>query len=182
MGRSPLPTKGIVDSQSVKNTDCALKINKGYDGGKKVGGIKRNIITDTNGIPIFIHITPANESERSSCHSMLIQDENELIKNLDTIYADGGYLGERFEFEIYQDTGIIMEIVPRNKQQEEKNKQLTGDSFQPLPKRWIIERSFAWIEKCRRLWKNTERLTKTSKIMVQLCFIRLLAKRLGSIS
>lgn len=179
MEKNPSPTKGIVDSQSVKNTDCASKKQKGYDGGKKVGGIKRNIITDTNGIPISIQITPANESERDSFHSMLIQNENELIKNLDTVYADGGYHGERFEFEIYQDTGIIMEIVPRNKQREEKNKQLTGDSFQVLPKRWIVERSFAWMEKCRRLWKNTERLEKSSKTMIELCFIRLLARRLG---
>lgn len=179
MEKNLLPTKAIVDSQSVKNTDSAEKKNKGYDGGKKIGGIKRHIVTDTNGLPLAIKISPANGSERDNCHAMLIDNENELIKNLDTVYADNGYFGERFELGIYEDTGIIMEIVLRNKQQKEKNKQLTGQSFQALPKRWIVERSFAWLDKCRRLWKNTERSAKTSKTMIEICFIRLLTRRLA---
>jgi transposase len=160
-----------VDSQSVKNTDCASKRNKGYDGGKKIGGIKRHLLTDTNGLPLDIRITPANEPERDVCFQIL-QDKTELIKKLEEVYADSGYKGERFEYEVYQDTGISITIVPR--------KQNTKHNFHIVPKRWIIERSFSWIEKCHRLWKNTERLAITSKSMVELCFIRLIVRRLGN--
>lgn len=183
MEQNQLPTKAIVDSQSVKNTDSTSKSQKGYDGGKKVGGIKRHLITDMNGLPLAIEISPANQSERDNCHYLLMQDENELIKDLDTVYGDGGYSGERFRFEIYQDTGIMMEIVPRNKDKEIQKKQSSKYNpkgcFQVVPKRWIVERSFAWLDKCRRLWKNTEKLIETSKSMVELCFIRLLVRRLA---
>jgi transposase len=165
-----LPTKAIIDSQSVKNADCALKINKGYDGGKKVGGIKRHLVTDTDGLPLDIRITPANISERDICFQILL-DQKELIKDLEEVYADSGYLGKKFNFEVYYETGVMMTIVPRKKQ--------VKHNFQIVPKRWIVERSFSWLDKCHRLWKNTERLITTSKAMVQLCFIRLLAKRIA---
>ena len=168
-----LPLKGIADSQSVKNTDCASKVNKGYDGGKKVGGIKRHLVTDTNGLPLDILISPANEPERDCLHEILLnKKENDLLTKLEEIYADSGYKGSRFEFEVYNDTGVMMTIVPRKKN--------TKNSFEIVPKRWIVERSFSWLEKCHRLWKNTERLINTSKAMIQLCFIRLLARRLGN--
>ncbi len=171
LGKEPLPTKGIIDSQSVKNTDCACKKQKGYDGGKKVGGIKRHLVTDTNGLPLDIVITPANESERDVCFQILLNQE-ELLVRLEEIYADSGYKGERFEFEIYQDTGVIITVVPR--------RQNTKTSFAVVPKRWVVERSFSWLDKCHRLWKNTERMINTSKAMIQLCFVRLLARRLGN--
>jgi transposase len=169
--REDLLTKGIIDSQSVKNTDCAEKRNKGYDGGKKIGGIKRHLITDLDGLPLDIRITPANESERDACFQILL-DQDELIKNLDEVYADSGYKGAKFELDIYYDTGVTMTIVPRRHN--------TQHQFSIVPKRWVVERSFSWIEKCHRLWKNTERLITTSKAMMQLCFIRLLSRRLGS--
>lgn len=176
LGKENLPTKGIIDSQSVKNTDCASLKDKGYDGGKKTGGIKRHLLTDTDGLPLAIRITAANESERDNCHQILIDNENDLIERLDTVYADSGYTGKDFHFEVYQDTGIIMEVIPRNKEKERKE-----NSFAVVSKRWVVERSFAWLEKCHRLWKNTERLVKTSKTMVELCFVRLLVKRLSKI-
>lgn len=161
-----------MDSQSVKNTDSTSKKTKGYDGGKKIGGIKRHLVTDTLGLPLDIRITPANESERDVCFEM-IQDKDQLVKNIDEIYADSGYKGERVQYEIYQDTSVMLTIVPR--------KLNTKHNFHIVPKRWIIERSFSWIEKCHRLWKNTERLITTSKAMVKLCFIRLLVKRFGGV-
>ena len=168
-----MPTKAIVDSQSVKNSDYANKKYKGYDGGKKVGGIKRHLMTDTDGLPLDIRITPANVSERDACFQILL-DKEELIQKLEEVYADSGYNGERFELEVYYETGVIITIVPRNKNKKHE--------FSVVPKRWIIERSFSWLDKCRRLWKNTERLAKTSKTMIELCFIRLLARRFGSMS
>jgi transposase len=98
--------------------------------------------------------------------------DNELLTQLEEIYADSGYKGERFQYEVYQDTGVVITIVPR--------KQNKKHEFSIVAKRWIVERSFSWLDKCRRLWKNTERLASTSQSMVELCFIRLLAKRLGN--
>lgn len=170
-GKGSLPTKGIIDSQSVKNTDCAAKNNKGYDGGKKIWGIKRHLLTDTDGLPLDIRITPANESERDVCFQILL-DQDDLIRKLEEVYADSGYKGERCEFEVYYDTGIMITIVPRKKDKP--------NEFSIVPKRWVVERSFSWLDKCHRLWKNTERLIDTSKVMIQLCFIRLLARRLGN--
>jgi transposase len=137
-----------------------------------VGGIKRHLLTDTNGLPLDILITPANESERDCLHEILLnKKENELLTKLQEIYADSGYKGERFQFEVYYDTTINLTIVPRKKDKQRE--------FSIVPKRWIVERSFAWLDKCHRLWKNTERLLITSKTMVELCFIRILARRLG---
>jgi transposase len=168
---------GIVDSQSVKNTDCASIKHKGFDGGKKIGGIKRHIIVDTYGLPLAISITPAHTGERDACFDMLLGNhtsecEKELLGHVQEVYADSGYTGEQFGYEVYQETGILITIIPRNKE--------TPREFGVVPIRWVVERSLSWMEKCHRLWKNTERRITTSKAMVQLCFIRLLAKRLGN--
>ena len=98
-----------------------------------------------NGLPIDIRIIPANESERDVCFQILL-DQDELTVHIDTVYVDGGYHGERFESEVFMDTAVMLEIVPRKKK-----------LFEVVPKRWIVERSFSWLDKCRRLWKNTER-------------------------
>jgi transposase len=168
--RGVLVTKAIIDSQSVKNTDCASKRNKGYDGGKKVGGIKRHILTDTDGLPLEIMVTPANISERDVCFQILL-NQGELVQSIEEVFADSGYKGERFEFDVYYETGVMITIVPRKKNKKHE--------FSIVPKRWVVERSFSWLDKCHRLWKNTERYISTSKTMIQLCFIRLLARRLA---
>lgn len=149
--------------------------NKGYDGGKKIGGIKRHLLVDLNGLPIDIHLTPAHESERDVLFHMLQRNTNKRQVNstqscIDTVYADGGYTGERFHINVYLETGVRIEIVKRSDHNRHQ--------FKVLPKRWVVERSFAWLEKCKRLHKNVERLLSTSKVFVQLCFIRLLVRRL----
>ena len=126
-----------------------------------------------NGLPLDIKITPANESERDACFQILL-DEGELTTRLTEVYGDSGYKGARFELEVYYETGVMINIVPRRKDKP--------NEFSIVPKRWVVERSFSWLEKCHRLWKNTERLLHTSKTMIQLCFIRLLARRLGNMS
>ena len=164
-GRRTLRTSFcIIDAQSVKNTDTAEE--KGYDAGKKVSGIKRHIAVDTQGLPHAIHITTANVTDRDGAVAMVSCAKGKLsrVKN---VLVDGGYTGEKFAAEIKQELGATVEVVKRNELH----------TFVVLPKRWIVERSFGWLEKCRRLWKNCERKLNTSLQMVVLAFIRLLVKR-----
>jgi len=154
----------IVDAQSVKNTDTAE--NKGYDAGKKVSGIKRHIAVDTQGLPHAIHITTANVTDREGAVAMIgISREN--LKNVENVLVDGGYSGEKFSLEIKNIIGATVEVAKRNELHK----------FVVIPQRWIVERSFGWLEKCRRLWKNCERKINTSLQMVVLAFLVLLLKR-----
>lgn len=155
----------IVDAQSVKNTDTAE--TKGYDAGKKVSGIKRHIAVDTNGLPHAIHVTAANVTDRSGALEML-ENNKEKLKRVKNVLADGGYTGETFSNEVQKLIGATVEIAKRSELH----------TFKVIPKRWVVERSFGWLEKCRRLWKNCERLILSSIAMIQLVFIRLLLKRL----
>ena len=154
----------IVDAQSVKNADTAEE--KGYDGGKKVSGIKRHIAVDTNGLPHAVCITTADVTDRDGAIEGFTLFKNNLssVKN---VLGDGGYSGDTFAGETKRVIGAAVEIVKRNELHK----------FVVLPKRWVVERSFAWLEKCRRLWKNCERKLRTSLNMVYLAFIRLLLKR-----
>lgn len=155
----------IVDAQSVKNTETAHV--RGYDGGKKISGIKRHIAVDTNGLPHAIHITAASETDRIGALQMFKKTKQDMAF-VNTVLADGSYTSKPFREAIAALIGAKVEIAKRNELH----------TFVVIPKRWVVERSFAWLEKCRRLWKNCERLITSSVGMVQLSFIRILLKRL----
>jgi transposase len=154
-----------VDAQSVKNTDTAG--NKGYDAGKKVSGIKRHIAVDTQGLPHAIHITAANITDREGAVAM-VKNSKDYLSSVDNFLVDGGYTGDPFATAINEIVGATVEVAKRSELHK----------FAVIPKRWVVERSFAWLEKCRRLWKNCERKINTSLQMVILAFIRLLVQRL----
>ena len=163
-GRKPKTSFGIVDAQSVKNTETAH--TKGYDGGKKVSGIKRHILVDTQGIPHAITITAANVTDREGALEM-IEKHKENLSSVQALLVDGGYTGEPFREAVKRRIGASVEVAKRNELH----------TFVVIPKRWVVERSFSWLEKCRRLWKNCERLITSSIGMAQLAFIRILLKR-----
>jgi len=168
LGRNKHTTFLIVDAQSVKNTDTA-KI-KGYDGGKKVSGIKRHIAVDINGFTIAMHITPANIGDREGTVEMIknaYEQNPKTFVRVINMCGDGGYTGERFANEIRKTIGCSVEIIKRNELHK----------FIVLPSRWIVERTFAWMQKCRRLWKNCEKTFKSSRAMMQLSVISLLLNR-----
>ena len=154
-----------MDSQSVKNTDSAEQ--KGYDAGKKVSGIKRHIAVDTEGLPHAIHITTANVTDRAGALAMFDQHRDSLSQ-VRNVLVDGGYTGKPFAAAVQGMLGATVEVVKRSELH----------TFVVLPKRWVVERSFAWLEKCRRLWKNCERKLNTSLQMVALAFTALILKRL----
>jgi len=164
-GREKSTSFCIVDAQSVKNTDTAE--HKGYDAGKKISGIKRHIAVDTQGLPHAIHITTANITDRQGAIEM-VRSAKENLVHVENFLVDGGYSGENFSKEIKGVIGARVEVVKRSELHK----------FAVIPKRWVVERSFGWLEKCRRLWKNCERKINTSLQMVVLAFVVLLLKRL----
>ena len=147
----------------MKNTDSAG--NKGYDAGKKVSGIKRHIAVDTQGLPHTIHVTTANVGDRAGALAMFDQRRGDLNR-VQNVMVDGGYTGKPFAAAVQRLLGAPVEVVKRNELH----------TFAVLPKRWVVERSFAWLEKCRRLWKNCERELNTSLQMVVLAFAALLLR------
>lgn len=148
----------------MKNTDTAEQ--KGYDAGKKVSGIKRHIVVDTQGFPHALCVTTANVTDRAGAIKALKRARKDLSK-VEKVLVDGGYSGEKFAQEVKDLINAQVEVAKRNELH----------SFAVMPQRWIVERSYAWLEKCRRLWKNCERKLNTSLQFVVLAFLVLLLKR-----
>ena len=163
-GRECNTSMGIIDAQSVKNTESAQ--NKGYDAGKKVSGIKRHIVVDTNGLPHAIVITTADVTDRDGAIESF-EKEKKFLAKMKKILADGAYTGKLFAQKVKKILKAEIEIVKRSELH----------TFAVIPRRWVVERSFSWLEKCHRLWKNCERKMNSSLQMVVLCFIRVLLKR-----
>jgi transposase len=153
-----------VDAQSVKNTDTAQR--KGYDAGKKISGIKRHLAVDTQGLPHAIEVTTANVNDRDAAVLLLLENDDTLSEVV-KLLVDGGYTGEDFARRVWAILGATVEVAKRSELHQ----------FAVIPKRWVVERSFAWLEKCRRLWKNCERKLHTSQQMIVLAFVALLLKR-----
>ena len=157
-------TCGILDAQSVQNADTAEE--KGYDAGKKTSGIKRHIAVDTQGLPHAIGVTTADITDRDGALALISAN----IENLSCVLkfiVDGGYSGENFAKSVKELCGAEVEVVKRNELH----------TFAVLPKRWVVERAFGWLDKARRLWKNCERKIHTSLQMMVLAFISTLIRR-----
>jgi len=154
----------IVDAQSVQNASSAEE--KGYDAGKKVSGIKRHIAVDTNGLPHALYITTANVTDRNGAVEMFRHYKDNLSK-VKNVLVDGGYTGKPFADSVKDILGANVEVVKRNE----------FHTFAVLPKRWVVERSFSWLDKCRRLWKNSERLLSTSLHMLVFAFVAIFLKK-----
>lgn len=155
-----------MDAQSVKNTDTAG--HKGYDAGKKVSGIKRHIAVDSQGLPHAIAITTAEVTDRKGALQALEHSKSSLGQ-VQSLLCDSSYTGEPFALGVRSILGeqVTVQIAKRNELH----------TFKVMPKRWIVERSFAWLEKNRRLWKNCERLLNTSLQFIHLAFLVLMLKK-----
>lgn len=138
---------------------------------KKISGIKRHFCVDILGLPHGISVTPANTSERDGAIEMFKSFLSSLEK-VEKFLFDGGYRGDKFKNEVET-------LFPKSKVEVVLRKE--EGSFKLLPQRWIVERSFAWIEKSRRLWKNCERLIETSTAWIYLAFSSIILKRMHNI-
>ncbi len=163
-GREESPSIGVIDSQSVKVTKISGKY-RGVDGGKKIKGRKRHIITDTQGLLLGLKVHAANEHDSRSALRVLERIRGRYGR-MKKIYADGGYRGELIE-KVKDMLNCDMEITLRTDK---------STAFKPLPKRWVVERSFAWLDDFRRLAKDYEQKVTCSENMVYLAFISLMLK------
>lgn len=162
-GRKEEPTVGIIDAQAVKNTLVSCE-DKGFDAGKKIKGIKRHIIVDTLGLILAVVIQSASVQDRDGAVDVvdkLLENWKKVVK----IFADGGYRGQLIAT-IKTKFKITLEIIKRDELH----------TFKVLPKRWIVERTFAWIDTNRRNSKNYERLNNTNVAIVHLSAIRIMLK------
>ena len=164
MAARPRPALLVVDAQSVGNTDTAKQ--KGYDGGKKVSGIKRHIGVDSQGLPHFVVVTTADVTERQGALDGM-GSYAQALDGVPAVLVDGGYTGKPFAQEVRRLLGAEVTVAKRNELH----------TFAVIPKRWVVERSFAWLGKCRRLWKNCEKRLNSSLHMVNLAFLRSLLVR-----
>jgi putative transposase len=163
-GKKPEQTLGIADSQSVKSTESGGI--RGFDGGKKVKGRKRNILVDTMGLLLEVFVHRANMGERAGLR-VLARRAEKNYRGFIKVLVDGGYEGKDLADWFQLTYGWIMEVV----------KGIKG-KFEILPKRWIVERTFAWLGKYRRLSKDYERNTSTSETFIKVAMIRLQLRRL----
>lgn len=150
----------------MKNTDTADQ--KGYDAGKKVSGIKRHIAVDIQGLPHAIAVTTAEVTDRKSALRALERCKPSLGQ-VQSLLCDSGYTGAPFAEGVQEILGeqVTVQIAKRSELH----------TFKVMPKRWIVERSFAWLEKNRRLWKNCERKLNTSLQFIHMAFLALLLRR-----
>ncbi len=165
-GQNSQPALGIMDSQSVRwGNNRALN---GYDGNKKVKGIKRHVVVDKNGFLIAVMVTAAQLHD-SKAVMQLMRLLKELFSSITTLIADGGYRGE-IARQVKKAFGYVIQVVMRS------GKRQAG--FSPVHKRWVIERTFAWMDNDRRLCRNYELLMETSEEMVKLSAIKLLLNKI----
>lgn len=164
-GKHKHPTAASADSQSVKTT--AVPSSRGFDAGKKIQGRKRHILVDTLGLMIALCVTTACVQDRDGI-KQLLRAFGVHRKKLRKIWVDGGYRGQVLEW-VKKRFRYCLEVVLRS---DDKR------GFVLLPKRWVVERTFAWLNNHRRLSKDYERFTNTSETMIQLAMIRLMLRRL----
>src|SRR5215217_6891100 len=169
VGKNPDPSAAIMDSQSVKSTEEGAGSN-GYDAHKNVKGRKRHLLVDTLGFPLSVCVTPADVQDRVGTR-LLLAGLKPSVPRLKKIWADGAYSGEQLAKWCEKQGGWELEIV-------EKDRKAKG--FEVLPKRWIVERTFAWLSRHRRLSKDYERKVQTSETLIEVAMIRLMLRRLVS--
>jgi len=180
----------IIDSQAVKNTCNASVDSKGFCFYKATNGIKRHLAIDTLGFPFFTHCTRANVTDDAGLIEMLsLNIDYFKAKPLDipkiTILLDHGYHLEHLKEElekVYPEimTKIQFELSTKPSKQEKAAQGKSG--FVPAVARWVIERSNAWMERCKILVKNFERTLANANAKIHLCFVRLMLKRLANAS
>lgn len=168
-GRQAQPTAAIIDSQSIKTTDCGGAA-RGFDAGKLTFGRKRHILVDMLGLLLLVVVHSAGLQDRDGARRLLLPLANRFYQ-LRKIWADGSYAGALIELmkNLRTRNRLDLEIVKRSDNQK---------GFVVLPRRWVVERTFAWLSFNRRLSKDYEYLPEASEAFIRIAMIRLMLARL----
>lgn len=169
-GRDPQPSAAVLDSQSAKSSEGGEAI--GYDAGKRVRGRKRHLLVDTNGLVLKAVVHSASVQDRAGA-KLVLSGLHERFPLVGLVWVDGGYVNSvDHSLVSWAATQHNLEIVavPRNADVK---------GFQVLPRRWVVERTFGWLSRCRRLARDYERRTDHAEAMIKVAMIRLMAARIA---
>jgi len=167
-GRDPQPSAGVIDAQSVKAAATVTATTRGFDGGKKINGRKRHIVVDTLGLLLVVMVTAAGVTDRDGARDLLGRVRARYFR-LTRVWADGGYTGPLVDWAANA-WRIALTVVKRSDD-------TTG--FVVLPKRWLVERTFGWLMRSRRLARDYERRTDTAEAMIRWSMTMVMSRRLA---
>jgi putative transposase len=167
VGRNENPSAGIIDSQTVKGTPESVR-ESGFDGGQLIKGRKRHIVVDTMGYLIVVLVHAANIYDGHAARQVLTALFS-IVDSVKKIWAEGGYRGAEFIQWVKEQFDCVLEVVEKKK---------TGEGFQVLSRRWVVERTFAWLGRFRRLSKDYERKPTSSASHVYIASSRLMLRRI----